>query len=64
MVSFTVWTRPSQVRRLGGAPPVFGQTGGQIMPTTVLQAPRIFRPCDGPDVGGGAEKSTQPLAQK
>ena len=23
--------------------------GGQIMPTTVLQAPRIFRPCDGPD---------------
>ena len=24
------------------------QTGGQIMPTTVLQAPRIFRPCDGP----------------
>ena len=24
------------------------QPGGQIMPTTVLRAPRIFRPCDGP----------------
>ena len=24
------------------------QPGGQIMPTTVLQAPQIFRPCDGP----------------
>ena len=32
--------------------PVFGQTvnpistRGQIMPTTVIQAPQIFRPCD------------------
>ena len=25
------------------------QPGGQIMPTTVIQAPRIFWPCDGPD---------------
>ena len=25
------------------------QPGGQIMPTTVLRAPRIFRPCDGPE---------------
>ena len=24
------------------------QPGGQILPTTVLQAPQIFRPCDGP----------------
>ena len=24
------------------------QPGGQIMPTTVLQAPRIFRHCDDP----------------
>ena len=24
------------------------QPGGQIMPTTVLQAPQISRPCDGP----------------
>ena len=24
------------------------QPGGQIMPTTVLRAPRIFRLCDGP----------------
>ena len=38
----------------GFSPPVFGQTvilnqggQGQIMPTTVLRAPRIFRPCDG-----------------
>ena len=46
----------------GGAsapPPVFGQTvnpmstRGQIIPTTVLQAPPpwIFRPCDGPEWG-------------
>ena len=26
------------------------QPGGQIMPPTVLRAPRIFRPCDGPVV--------------
>ena len=26
------------------------QPGGQIMPTSVLRAPRIFRPCDGPTV--------------
>ena len=25
------------------------QPDGQIMPTTVLPAPRIFRPCDGPE---------------
>ena len=47
---------------LGGLqppPPVFGQTvnpmstRGQIIPTTVLQAPPpwIFRPCDGPEWG-------------
>ena len=39
-----------------GPPPVFGQTvnpistRGQIVPTTVLQAPRIFKPCDGPGI--------------
>ena len=26
------------------------QPDGQIMPTTVLPAPRIFRPCDGPEL--------------
>ena len=37
------------------APPQFlaeqltlSRPGGQIMPTTVLRAPRIFRPCNGP----------------
>ena len=40
----------------GGAAPQFlakqltlSQPGLQIMPTTVIQAPRIFRPCDGPE---------------
>ena len=27
------------------------QPGGQIMLTTILRAPRIFRPCDGPENG-------------
>ena len=48
--------RPVASGGAGGAfPPVFfakqltlSQPGGQIMPTTVLLAPRIFRPCDGP----------------
>ena len=41
--------------------PVFGRTvnpistRGQIMPTTVLRAPRIFRPCDGPVLSGMPE---------
>ena len=26
------------------------QPGGQITPTTVLRAPRIFRPCNGPEL--------------
>ena len=26
------------------------QPGGQIIPTTVLRAPRNFRPCDGPGI--------------
>ena len=26
------------------------QPGGQITPTTVIRAPRIFRPCDGPEL--------------
>ena len=31
------------------------QPEGQIMPTTVLQAPsQIFRPCDGPDTNSYA----------
>ena len=40
----------------GLSPPVFHRTvntistGGQIMPTTVLQAPLIFRPCHGPEL--------------
>ena len=47
--------RPVASGGLGG-PPVFGETVnpiltmGQIMPTTVIQAPRIFRPCDGSDM--------------
>ena len=27
---------------------ILSQPGGHIMPTTLLCAPRIFRPCDGP----------------
>ena len=52
---------PYQGRRKVGAwgglaPPMFGQTvnpistRGQIIPTTVLRARRIFRPCDGPEM--------------
>ena len=45
--------------RLGGfsPPPQFfakqltlSQPGGQIMPTTILLAPQIFKLCDGPDL--------------
>ena len=51
---------PRPRKRTGGwggftKPPVFGgtvnpiSTRGQIMPTTVIQAPQIFRPCDDPE---------------
>ena len=42
--------------KAGGSFPQFlkdqltlSQPGGLIMPTTVLPAPQIFRPCDGPE---------------
>ena len=34
-------------RGLGAKHLTLSQPGGQIIPTTVIQAPRIFRPCDG-----------------
>ena len=46
-----------QGRRQGGL-------GGQIMPTTVLPAPRIFRPCDGPVLFLKVEACFQPLKIK
>ena len=59
-IMITVWmyiTGPSQAGGLGGLQPpqflakqlILSQPEGQIMPTTVLRAPRIFRPCDGPE---------------
>ena len=55
----SIQDRPVAWEGLGGAsvPPVFGRSvnplstrGGAHYPHPVLQAPRIFRPCDGPAI--------------
>ena len=65
-------TGPSQAGGLGGLqPPQFSvdqltlsRPGGTHYPHQVLLAPRIFRPCDGPDVCPAAAAAAMPCEKR